>query len=270
MGLRERIQNVISCWNGDNVEEDSTNDSDEDRIRPYSVLAAEVTPIRTDDLDTLRAARDEARDSLDKTIEAIEEKDDKAISTVRLSLVLIGLAITAASSVPSSLHYANWITIVGFLLLLCSTFVGIRTYTYTDYTPGVTSDYIEELDYEHYTEEEWLRWMNQRYQQWIKTAVRSDSIEATHLGRTHVLQIVAVALLILGAIAGLYGMERAPVIPSEPPSIQNSDNTDQPNQSRANQTTQTNDTAQKYPIPVSQSQGPPPQLSYTHKYNLPL
>jgi len=208
----DRLRESLSKWMaGDS---DDSDDTDERHPRPYARLAAETTPIRTEDTETLRAARREARDSLDKTIDAIEEKDDKAISTVRLNLVLIGITITAASSLPTSLRYANWFTILGFCSLTVSTFIGMWAYSYTDYSPGVTADYIVELDEAQYTESEWLLWMNERYQQWLRTATRSDSAEATQLGRTHLLQILGVALLILGSVAGLYGMEPAHIVPT--------------------------------------------------------
>jgi hypothetical protein len=212
MGWRDWLRR--DSYDGEADGSDESDDTGDRDPRPYARLAAETAPIRTEDPETLRAARREARDSLDKTIDAIEEKDDKAISTVRLNLVLIGIAITGASYLPSSLQYANWFTIVGFCCLTVSTFIGMWAYTYTDYSPGVTADYIAELDKERYTEVEWLLWMNQRYQKWLRTATRSDSAEATQLGRTHLLQILGVALLIVGAVAGLYGMEPAPVVPT--------------------------------------------------------
>ncbi len=194
---------------------DDTGDSEEreGRSRPYSELSTEVSPIRTDDIDTLRVARQEARDSLDKTIDAVEEKDSKAISTVRLNLLLVGLAITGVSSAPSAMYFANWFTIIGFSSLLVSTISGIWAYTYTDYAPGITADYLNELDSAEYSEGEWLRWMNQRYQLWIQTAVETDQALATYLGRTHILQIVAVGFLLIGVIAGLSGMGPVSVIP---------------------------------------------------------
>lgn len=202
-------------WISRRIDSDDTGDSEgrKERTRPYSELAAEVSPIRTDDVDTLRVAREEARDSLDKTIDAVEEKDSKAISTVRLNLLLVGLAITGVSSAPSAMYFANWFTIIGFSSLLVSTISGIWTYTYTDYTPGITADYLNELDSAEYSEEEWLRWMNQRYQLWIQTAVETDQGLATYLGRTHILQIVAVGFLLIGMIAGLSGMGPVSFIP---------------------------------------------------------
>lgn len=271
MGSRDWISKTRSRPNGDDTGGNSADDPVDDRSRPYATIAAELSPNHTDDVEALRAVRDEARDSLNKTIEAIEEKDDKAISTVRLNLLLIGIVITAASSLPSSLHYANWFTLTGVLLLTISTFIGMWAYTYTDYTPGITSDYIEELERERYTEQEWLRWMNQRYQQWIQTATRSESIEATKLGRTHVLQIIGVALLILGATAGLYGMERAPIVPSEPPTDQTPGNAERPDQSPESHTRQPNDAEPSLRSKVpSDAVLTHPQDSYrcTHKISL--
>jgi len=187
----------------------------EERLRPYSQLADQLSGFQTDDIQTLRESNQEARSSLNKRIEAIEEKDDKAISTVRINLILIGLVVTAATSVPSSIHFANWCTIIGFVLLVGSTVVGIWAYMYTNYTPGITSDYLEEIESATYSEREWLQWMNQRYQIWLRSAASTESDEATLLGRTHYLQIGAILLLILGVILGLYGVGPASIAPSE-------------------------------------------------------
>ncbi|WP_147302048.1 hypothetical protein [Haloferax sp. Atlit-4N] len=212
-----------------------------DRIRPYQRLSEEVTPVRTDDPDVLRAAVKEARSSLDKRIEAIEEKDNMAISTVRLNFLLIGLSFTIASVVPSSLWYLNWLTIIGYLSLFCSTFIGIRAYMYTDYTPGVKAFHLEEISSAEYTNVEWLQWMNQEYTSWIRTVKKSERIEATRIGRTHLFQFVAVGLLLIGAIAGFYGMEPASIapdhLPTENSTADSSQTTPKINNTKLNKTT---------------------------------
>jgi hypothetical protein len=98
----------------------------------------------TTDPATLWAIRTEARDALETTIDAIEEKDDKALSTVRINLVFVGLALTAAPSVQSPLAFANWFTLLGFGATLASTVLGIAAYSGTDYTPGVHPVFIRE------------------------------------------------------------------------------------------------------------------------------
>jgi len=194
--------------------EDGEEDDSPDRVRPYGRLAEQRSALGTDDPDTLRDARTEARASLNKRIEAIEEKDDKAMSTVRLNLILLGVSVTVASSVPASLRFANWLTIGGLGLLVLSTLTGIRAYMYTSYTPGITADYLAELESEEYADVEWLRWMNDRYADWLRTATETESLEADRLGRTHFLQVGAVLLLVVGAVAGMYGMKPAGVVPS--------------------------------------------------------
>lgn len=169
----------------------------------------------TTDAAALWAIRTEARDSLDATIESIEAKDDKALSTVRINLVFVGFALTATSSVQSSLQFANWLTLLGFGSMLVSTVLGIATYSGTDYTPGIHPAFLRETRQSAYSEREWLGWMNDRYESWLNEALAGNRDEATILYWTHLTQAIGVVLLVLGFVAGVVGVSPPSFVPAD-------------------------------------------------------
>lgn len=153
----------------------------------------------------MRAARIEARDSLETTINAIEAKDDKALATVRINLVLVGVPVTVVSSFPSALRFVNWLTLLGFASLVASTGLGILTYSGTDYPPGVSPAYVRDVKQAPYSESEWFRWMTAQYEQWLRETLETDEVEAMFLQWTHVLQAAGMLLLVIGFVAGVVG-----------------------------------------------------------------
>lgn len=157
----------------------------------------------TTDPAALWAIRTEARDSLETTIEAIEEKDDKALSTVRINLVFVGVSLTAVSTFPAAAQYANWAVLLGLGSLLASTGLGIVTYMGTDCPTGVGPGYLADARAAGYSESEWLHWMTARYEDWTAEAMTADQAEATVLQWAHLAQAVGILLLTVGLSSGV-------------------------------------------------------------------
>lgn len=194
--------------------ERSTHDGGDERETSSGQVVVPETDGTTDPA-ALWAIRTEARDSLDVTIESIEAKDDKALSTVRINLVFVGFALTATSSVQSSLQFANWLTLLGLGSMLVSTVLGIATYSGTDYTPGVHPAFLRETRRSPYSEREWLGWINDRYESWLSEALEGNRDEATLLYWTHLAQAVGVVLLVLGFVAGVVGVSTPSFVPAD-------------------------------------------------------
>lgn len=189
--------------------------NDSDRSRPYRVLASRQPATRTDDIDALEAAQSEARKSLDRTIDAIEQKDDKAMRTVRISLVLFGFAVTAVSSVPTVAQLANWVTVSGFGCLVLSTGVGIATYTGTDYPSGVGSSHMEDVQDAAWTEGEWRSFMALEYEEWLRDTSQLDSGEGQWLFVTHALQALGLLLTLCGIFVAAHVLDPVSILPIE-------------------------------------------------------
>ena len=186
---------------------------DSERPRPYRELASRQPATRTDDIAALEAAQREARESLDRTIDAIEQKDDKAMRTVRINLILIGFAVTAVSSVPRVIQLANWVTVLGFECLVLSTIVGIATYTGTDYPSGVGPSYMKDIQDAAWTEGEWRSFMILEYEEWLSDTSQLDSGEGQWLFLTHALQALGLLLTLCGIFIAAHVLDPVSILP---------------------------------------------------------
>jgi hypothetical protein len=168
----------------------------------------------TTDADALWAIRTEARDSLEMTAEAIESKDDKALATVRINVVLVGLISTAVSSFPSALQLPDWAALLGLGSLAVPTGLGILTYSGTDYPPGVGPEYLADARRASYSAGEWLAWMSVQYEGWTTEAMAAHRTEAVLLRWTHTAQAVGVLVLAAGLSGGFVGFDLLALVES--------------------------------------------------------
>ena len=193
--------------------QDSQSSSSSSTPRRYQKLAADQSSVQTDDNEALTAVRMEARESLNKTIDGIHEKDDKAMRTVRINLILIGFAVTAVTSFPAVFQLANKVTIGGFGLLIISTSAGILTYTGTDYPTGVGATYLQDIQDAAWTNEEWSNFMILEYEKWLQDSEAQDSGEYKWLFITHFFQVLGLVTILIGTFVAPQYYDPASFLP---------------------------------------------------------
>lgn len=105
------------------------------RSRRAGKAFADIEPAGQDE-DGLQAAIERSQSVLEHQLEALADLNSKAVWTVRLEVVLLGVLASTVQSHPSVLA-TPW-TLVGSLLLACSILVGIVTYSTSrpDVGPG--------------------------------------------------------------------------------------------------------------------------------------
>lgn len=151
-------------------------------------------------VETLRSARDEARTTLDHQLSALNDLDDRAMRTVRIALVVVGLLVSA-TTLGTVRQFVNAITVAGVIALVFSVLVGLSTYSATDPEAGTGSDYLAETLDAPYSEKEWLSTLVAGYAEWIEDARALNETNAqllvlaqTSLGLGVVLLAVGIAL----------------------------------------------------------------------------
>lgn len=154
----------------------------------------------------LRAARTEARESLAETISSIRRIDESATTTLRIDLVILGLALTAASALPSVSALVNALTVSGFVGVCLSAVVAVVTTLGSDYPTDVSAEYIEELQQASWSEREWNEWMLREYSSWLADAERMANGEARLLFYARALLGTGLLSLILGTALGIVGI----------------------------------------------------------------
>ncbi|MFB6141575.1 MAG: hypothetical protein ABEJ26_14205 [Halosimplex sp.] len=168
-------------------------------------------PAWDSEADALNVARADARRSLDQTIRTIRDIDETAMSTLRIDLVIIGLVLTAVTSVPATLRLGNLVSVFGFVSLLASALLALVTNVGSSYPTGVSADYLREFRASSWTEREWNEWMIREYESWLADASQMADGDARALFYTQLTLASGIVLLIVGILLGVTG--RPPVDP---------------------------------------------------------
>lgn len=95
----------------------------------------------------------EARAVIEAQNTTMGDIDDKAMRTVRLNAVLLGLLVTGVQFAPAL--FTTVALQVAFVFLIVSTVCGIITYNESDLYVGPGGDYLETLGAETFAEQPW-------------------------------------------------------------------------------------------------------------------
>lgn len=139
------------------------------------------------DDEVLRIARRDAQASLNQTISSIQDIDETAMIIFRFDLLILGLILTAITSVPTTLELGNWISVLGFCSIIVSSVAALLTNIGSDYPTGISDDYLRELQSASWTELEWNGWMIREYESWLADAGEMASGDAKALFITQIL-----------------------------------------------------------------------------------
>lgn len=150
------------------------------------------------DVETLRAARDEARRTLDAQLSTLDDIDAKAVAVFRLNVALAGLLFSALSFAAGSRVAAvaallNPVTGLGVALFVLSAAAAGLTYTVAGQQVGVGPDALRELGAD--SERAFLAGLVDGYADWIG-----------YNERTNVRKALLVTLSVVGTVAGVLAL----------------------------------------------------------------
>ena len=166
----------------------------------------ENQPGREHDIEALRVTQDEARTVIDHQIQTFNDVDNKAAKTSRLSGLLLGLILTAASFLAQTsafdvAPYVNNFTIGGVVLLIVSFIFAIVTYTTTNIETGVGPKGIRRLVDRKYSEKEWLILLLRSEAAWMEKNEKRQTINGSLLTVSHTTLVLAIILIAGGVVA---------------------------------------------------------------------
>jgi hypothetical protein len=123
------------------------------------------------DTETLETALTESRRTFDKSVDRLEEIDDKAMRSVRTAVLLAGLVASAISlGGPDSMSELGLLPVitgaVGVISLGASIVVGIGVYAVTEYPYGVRNAHRASPGAGEHTYGEWLVTLLDAYDTW--------------------------------------------------------------------------------------------------------
>lgn len=153
------------------------------------------------EVEALEIVRKESRVVLKEQLEFLSDIDDKAMRTVRTSVLFIGLVISAIqlSGDPISIQeMGKWpfrFSTAGVTFLLASIIAGIYTYSVSDLDFGVSNGHRKDVVAGGFTEREWLIFQLSEYNQW------TDS-----MGETNKNNVVGLHATLFSLVAGVLSL----------------------------------------------------------------
>ena len=148
----------------------------------------------------LAITREEARDTLERQLDTLDDIDTKAAKILRLNVVVVGalltvVSITVDADVGLSPLY-NQYTLAGAVSLLCSTVFAAMTYTVSDVSAGLSDSDVRNAVEGDYARDELLEGLALAYADWIDANYREN------VGNTPL--ITATILLLVYALTGFF------------------------------------------------------------------
>lgn len=157
---------------------------------------------REGDVEVLRSGREEARVVLDHQLQFLSEMHTKALRTVRITILVFGLVLSA-TAFPRSEQYLNPFTVAGIGSLASSILFGLVTYSVSNSQLGVGPNYLLDARTMSYRESEWLDLLLSGYSEWIEDMERLNDSTIVALTTTQIFLGIGVVFLVLGFISGL-------------------------------------------------------------------
>lgn len=159
----------------------------------------------TSDIEALRVTREESRFVLDHQIALQREIDEKALRTVRLSLVLIALIVSVAQLREprqlASLEIGTLLSVgVGVLGLSMAVFIGLGVYVETKIPFGVGPGHRREVTTQAYSDSEWLDVLLEEYDRWTAEASVANGSNALWLSRAQASMAIGVGYLFVSVL----------------------------------------------------------------------
>ena len=157
----------------------------------------------------LQIAQEEARKTLDKQIQAINDIDKKAIQILQLDILIISLIITASSITVQSNELGNLSSFVNeyvifavALFTFSALFAGV-TYSATSVRSGVSHRDIEKMMDEEYGTTELYEKLLRSYTRWIQQNYVTNTKSSLLYTGAFTTAILAMVFLILGLVIAL-------------------------------------------------------------------
>ncbi|ELY92050.1 hypothetical protein [Natrinema altunense] len=154
------------------------------------------------DIETLRFVCDESRNVIDHQIDDLNDIDDKALRTVRITMVVVGFLV-AAAQVENADPIFNRITTLGGLFLLLSITTGVLTYSASNLDLGPGPDYLIDVLSESNSEKEERIEATRSYAYWMYKNETVLQKNGWYLIITQFLLIFGMLLLAYGAWSGV-------------------------------------------------------------------
>lgn len=163
---------------------------------------AELRRNLNSDLETARTVHEEARSVLDYQIKLLDDIDDKAARTVRITVLLVGAILGAASfedatGISLTSNYIIW----GIAYLIFSIALGMKTYNVSEPYLGPNPKDLKSLLHETSDEEDMLIFLvDEGFTEWISETEFLNRVNGWYLDLTQWSLVIGIVLLTMGLL----------------------------------------------------------------------
>lgn len=161
------------------------------------------------DVEVLRSACEESRAVLNDQLTELSDIGDKALWTVRTSMIVLGVVTSAASLGDAGtlrrLHTGvQLLGLVGVGLLLTASVYGLGTYFGATRVRGISPSYRHQARNGGLSEENWRRALLTGYDIWTEEMEAVTDRYGTHLFRAQTVFILGVVAFVLTAVLSIW------------------------------------------------------------------
>jgi len=161
------------------------------------------------DTEVLRSACAESREVLDDQLAELSDIGDKALWTVRTSMIVLGIVASVASlgSTDTLGRLQGWILVVGLVgvvLLLTASVWGLGTYFVSDRVRGISPGYRSRTKNAGLDKRDWYRALLHGYDQWIAEMESMTDRYGSHLFKAQLLFLIGVSLVVAAAVLSVW------------------------------------------------------------------
>lgn len=156
--------------------------------------------------DTLELTCSEAREVIDHQIDTMNDLDDKAMWTLRLIVLFLGVFMTGLSVAVRAnadlARFMNPMTITGFVSLGVSAVLSVIVYSSGTLTAGPGPGAIEKLLHQNYGEP-WRYRLLTGYRNWMEKNEASIRRDATVLAFCQAYLVAGILIFFFGVVINL-------------------------------------------------------------------
>jgi hypothetical protein len=161
------------------------------------------------DVEVLRSACEESRVVLDDQLRELSTIGDKALWTVRTSMMVLGVVTSAASLGDArtlrQLHTGiQLLGLAGVGMLLTASVYGLGTYFGATRARGISPSYRNEARNGGLSEQEWRLGLLSGYDRWTQEMEAITDRYGTHLFRAQSVFILGVVAFVLTAVLSIW------------------------------------------------------------------
>lgn len=159
--------------------------------------------------EIIQGTREEARRTLQKQLQTLDDIDNKAIRILRVNLIIISIILTVVSTSATTelvdfTTLVNLYTGIGVLFLLSSTAFAALTYTGSDMMAGLAANEVRNILQSNYDVDEYQEELLYGYANWIDFNYETNVRNLPLITLTNLFIIWGMTFFALGVANGLF------------------------------------------------------------------